>query len=185
MHGMTDSWNAITTGCSAQLINVATKHFPPVLESVHDSIDDLLLQARIDVRHTKVGDHLVHSLHHHLPVRFGRILEILHDPSDDVSTTDLATSGEAHETRLKNMWCSVRNMSDTTRTCLPTLTVVSGSKTNGRTHYHQTDEFYTRGPPRIVGLWRPQIPESPLKQKRFVATCCVKRSMRWMGSQPN
>mmetsp|Transcript_25028 Transcript_25028/g.71298 ORF Transcript_25028/g.71298 Transcript_25028/m.71298 type:complete len:651 (-) Transcript_25028:1818-3770(-) len=64
------------------------------LEGVDDTVDDLLLEAGVDVCHTKVADDLVDGLHDHLAIRLRCILQILHDPADDVSATNLA--GDLH-----------------------------------------------------------------------------------------
>mmetsp|Transcript_59835 Transcript_59835/g.142534 ORF Transcript_59835/g.142534 Transcript_59835/m.142534 type:complete len:391 (+) Transcript_59835:475-1647(+) len=60
-----------------------------LLERVDDSIYDLLFQAGVDIRHTKVCNGLVNGLHDHLPVGFRGILQIFHNPRDDVRTTHL------------------------------------------------------------------------------------------------
>mmetsp|Transcript_86974 Transcript_86974/g.243811 ORF Transcript_86974/g.243811 Transcript_86974/m.243811 type:complete len:418 (+) Transcript_86974:455-1708(+) len=70
-----------------------------LLERVHDAVDDLLLEARVDVRHAEVGDHLIDGLHHHLPVWLGRVLQVLDNPPDDVGATNLVRDldGRVHQ----------------------------------------------------------------------------------------
>mmetsp|Transcript_48257 Transcript_48257/g.149019 ORF Transcript_48257/g.149019 Transcript_48257/m.149019 type:complete len:950 (-) Transcript_48257:252-3101(-) len=60
-----------------------------LLERVDDAVDDLLLKARVDVRHAEVGDDLVDGLHDHLSVRLRGVLQVLDDPPDDVGASDL------------------------------------------------------------------------------------------------
>mmetsp|Transcript_24317 Transcript_24317/g.61665 ORF Transcript_24317/g.61665 Transcript_24317/m.61665 type:complete len:665 (+) Transcript_24317:276-2270(+) len=60
-----------------------------LLEGVDDAVDDLLLEARVDVGHAQVANHLVDGLHDHLAVRLGGVLQVLDHPADDVRATDL------------------------------------------------------------------------------------------------
>mmetsp|Transcript_20615 Transcript_20615/g.45128 ORF Transcript_20615/g.45128 Transcript_20615/m.45128 type:complete len:338 (+) Transcript_20615:1311-2324(+) len=70
-----------------------------LLEGVDNAVDDLLLKPRVDIRHSEVCNHLVDGLHNHLTVGLRSILEILHDPPDDVSAAHLVRDlhGGVHE----------------------------------------------------------------------------------------
>ncbi len=60
-----------------------------LLESVQNAVDQLLLQPRVNVRRPKVRQRLLQSLHDHLPVRLVLVLQVVHDPRDNLARADL------------------------------------------------------------------------------------------------
>lgn len=57
------------------------------LEGIQDAVDQLFLQSRVDVRRPQIAHDLLDGLHHHLPVLFRLILQIIHDPLDNLRST--------------------------------------------------------------------------------------------------
>ena len=60
-----------------------------LLEGVQDAVDELLLEAGVDVGRGQRGHDLLDRLHHHLPVRLGLVLQVVHDARDDLRRADL------------------------------------------------------------------------------------------------
>mmetsp|Transcript_36498 Transcript_36498/g.67964 ORF Transcript_36498/g.67964 Transcript_36498/m.67964 type:complete len:323 (-) Transcript_36498:1165-2133(-) len=60
-----------------------------LLEGIHDAVNDLLLQSRVDICHTQIANHLVNGLHNHLPVWLRCVFKVLYNSADDVGTANL------------------------------------------------------------------------------------------------
>ena len=59
-----------------------------LLERVEHAVDQELLHASVHVRRSEFLDHLGDGFHHHATVRFGFILQIFDDATDDFSRSD-------------------------------------------------------------------------------------------------
>ena len=55
------------------------------LEGIQDAVDQLFLQSRVDVRRPQITHDFLDGFHHHLPVLFRLILQVVHDSLDDLS----------------------------------------------------------------------------------------------------
>lgn len=55
-----------------------------LLEGVEDAVDQLLLQFVVDVGGAEVAHNFLNGLHHHFPVLLRLVLQIVHNPGDDL-----------------------------------------------------------------------------------------------------
>mmetsp|Transcript_11483 Transcript_11483/g.22235 ORF Transcript_11483/g.22235 Transcript_11483/m.22235 type:complete len:601 (-) Transcript_11483:2097-3899(-) len=60
-----------------------------LLKGVEDAVDELLLEALVDVGGGEARDDLLDRLHHHLAVGLALVLEVLHDAHDDLGRANL------------------------------------------------------------------------------------------------
>ena len=54
------------------------------LEGIQDAVNELFLQLGVDVSCPQVSHDLLYRLHHHLPVLFRLILQVIHNTRDDL-----------------------------------------------------------------------------------------------------
>ncbi len=65
-----------------------------LLEGVDETVDELHLEALVDVGRAQVGDDLLDGLHHHLAERLAFVLELVDDPRHNLGNADLV--GQLH-----------------------------------------------------------------------------------------
>mmetsp|Transcript_42100 Transcript_42100/g.101538 ORF Transcript_42100/g.101538 Transcript_42100/m.101538 type:complete len:212 (-) Transcript_42100:2198-2833(-) len=61
------------------------------LECIKNTIDQSLLETLIDVSRTQVLKHFLDGFHHHATIRFGVILEIINDSTNDIRAPNLVS----------------------------------------------------------------------------------------------
>ena len=95
-----------------------------LLEGVQDAVDELLLEPRVDVCGPEVAHDLLYRLHHHLPVLFRLILQVVHNAAHNLRSAHLVRNLHCRVDELCNksermMLCLLYNV-------LATSKIISG-----------------------------------------------------------